>query len=110
MTARASGEIAPAVGPSADTGAAAPPPEGAAPKAPKKTFAPERFIALPIISVSRVPEAPTSVPPMMRALLPRTKPAEAAARPVKAFRDVMTTGMSGPAAGRGRRPPQAGAG
>src|SRR3990172_5444909 len=80
-----------------------------APKAPKRTFASERFIARPMRIVSRVPEAPTSVPPMMSAVLSRTKPVEAAARPVKAFRSEMTTGMSAPPIGRTSREPKASA-
>ena len=47
-----------------------------------------------------MPEAPTSVPPMMSAALSRTKPVEAAARPVNAFRNEITTGMSAPPIGR----------
>ena len=47
--------------PSAPAATAAPP-LGAAPKALKRTFASERFIARPIMIVSSVPEAPTSVP------------------------------------------------
>ena len=53
-----------------------------------------------------MPEAPTSVPPMMSAVLSRTKPVEAAARPVKAFRSEMTTGMSAPPIGRTSRTPK----
>ena len=42
---------------------------GPPPNAPNSTFASERFIALHISSVSSVPEAPTSVPAMISALL-----------------------------------------
>ena len=66
------------------------------PNAPKTTFAIERFIALPIICVSRLPDAPTSVPAMMRTLFESTNPVDAVARPVNAFRSEITTGMSAP--------------
>ena len=63
------------------TATAAAPPDGAAPNAEKRTFASERFIARPIRIVSRVPEAPTSVPPMMSALLSSTKPLDGGGEP-----------------------------
>ena len=66
------------------------------PKAPNTTFAIERFIAAPIIRVSIMPEAPTSAPEMIRALLCSTKPVAAAARPVNEFSSEITTGMSAP--------------
>jgi hypothetical protein len=56
-------------------------------------------MAFDIICVSRVPEAPTSVPAMIRALLERTKPVAAAARPVNEFSSEITTGMSAPPIG-----------
>ena len=59
----------------------------------------ERFIARPIICVSSVPEAPTSVPEMISTLLCSTKPVAAAARPVNEFSSEMTTGMSAPPIG-----------
>ena len=43
-------------------------PAGTWPNAPNRTFASERFIARPISTVSMVPEAPTSIPPTIRAL------------------------------------------
>ena len=55
-----------------------------------------RFIARPIIWVRSVPDAPTSMPAMIRTLFESTKPVEAVARPVNAFRSEMTTGMSAP--------------
>ena len=55
-----------------------------------------RFMARPIICVSSVPEAPTRVPAMISTLLDSTKPVDAVARPVKAFRSEITTGMSAP--------------
>ena len=60
----------------------------------------ERFIALPINSVSRVPEAPTSAPATIRTLLCSTKPVAEAASPVKALSSEITTGMSAPPIGR----------
>ena len=59
----------------------------------------DRFIALPISSVSSVPEAPTSAPATMRTLLWRTKPVADAASPVKALSSEITTGMSAPPIG-----------
>ena len=43
---------------------------------------------------------------MMSAVFSSTKPAEAAARPVKAFRSEITTGMSAPPIGRTSRTPK----
>ena len=77
-----------------------------APNAPKRTFATERFIARPIISVSSVPEAPTSAPLTIRTLLCSTKPVAAAARPVNAFSSEITTGMSAPPIGSTKRTPK----
>jgi len=77
-------------------------PAGAAttlPKAPKRTLATERFIARAIISVSSVPEAPTSIPLTISTFECRTKPVAAAARPVNAFSIEITTGMSAPPIG-----------
>jgi hypothetical protein len=68
----------------------------AVPNAPNTMLASDRFIALPIIWVSRLPDAPTSVPEMMSTLFERTKPVDAVARPVNAFRSEITTGMSAP--------------
>ena len=80
--------------------AAAPPaPAVTWPNAPKRTFAIERFIARPIISVSSVPEAPTSMPLTMSTLFSSSNPVAAAARPVQAFSSEITTGMSAPPIG-----------
>src|SRR6266545_555704 len=77
--------------------AAAPAAAGASwPKAPNSTFATERFIARPISIVRSVPEAPTSMPLTIRTLFSSSNPVAAAARPVKAFRSEITTGMSAP--------------
>ena len=51
------------------------------PKAPKATFASERFMALHMIVVRISPDAPTKAPEMISTMLPRTNPAEDAARP-----------------------------
>ena len=59
----------------------------------------ERFIAFAISSVSRVPEAPTSMPATMRTVFESTKPVAEAARPVAALSSEMTTGMSAPPIG-----------
>ena len=60
----------------------------------------ERFIARHMRSVSRVPEAPTSVPgDDERAVAEREAASIAAARPVYALRSEMTTGMSAPPIG-----------
>ncbi len=64
-----------------------------------------RFIALPISTVSSVPDAPTSAPAMMSTLLPSTKPVEAAARPVNELSSEITTGMSAPPIGSTNRMP-----
>ena len=75
------------------------------PNAPKRTFAIERFIARLIISVSKVPEAPTSMPATIRTLFCSSKPPAATARPVKAFSSEITTGMSAPPIGSTNRTP-----
>ena len=77
-----------------------------APKAPKSTLVIERFIALPISSVSSVPEAPTSAPEMISTLFSSTKPVAAAARPVKELSSEMTTGMSAPPIGSTKSTPR----
>ncbi len=100
ITARSSAEISRTERPSAPAAVAAPAAlEGADPTAAKSTLKIERFIARPMRMVSSVPEAPTSVPPMIRALLSSSKPVAAAASPVNAFRKEMTTGMSAPPIG-----------
>ena len=56
-------------------------------------------MAFDISCVRSVPEAPTSVPAMISALLDSTKPVAAAARPVKELSSEITTGMSAPPIG-----------
>ena len=56
-------------------------------------------MALAINWVSRVPAEPTTVPAMIMAALPSTKPSKATARPVRALYREMTTGMSAPPIG-----------
>ena len=80
--------------PSAAATAPAPPP-----KPPKKTLAIERFIASAICLVRIEPDAPTSMPATISAVLSSATPAAAALRPVNAFRVEMTTGMSAPPIG-----------
>ena len=58
-------------------------PRSTAPNAPNSTFVIERFIARPIICVSNVPLAPTSVPETISTFECSTKPVAAAARPVQ---------------------------
>ena len=82
---------------------------GAAPNAPNSTFVSERFIARPIICVSSVPEAPTSVPETISRSLCSTKPVAAAARPVKELSSEITTGMSAPPIGSTKSTPSASA-
>ncbi len=86
--------------------AAAGEPEATWPNAPKRTFAIDRFIARPIRIVSRVPEAPTSMPLTISTLFSSSKPVAAAARPVNAFSSEITTGMSAPPIGRTKRTPK----
>ncbi len=75
------------------------------PNAPKKTFATERPIARAIISVSSVPDAPTSIPLTISTFWLSTKPVAAAATPVNAFNSEITTGMSAPPIGSTNRTP-----
>src|SRR6185312_16219154 len=95
MTATSSAVVA-RTWPSTPPGPTAAAPPEPVPNAPKITFVMVRFIALPIIWVSSVPEAPTSVPEMISTLFESAKPVEAVARPVNAFRSEITTGMSAP--------------
>ena len=76
------------------------------PNAPKRTFAIERFIARPIISVSNVPDAPTSMPLTISTLFSSSKPPAATARPVNAFSSEITTGMSAPPIGSTKSTPK----
>ena len=66
----------------------------------------ERFIAFAISSVSRVPEAPTSMPATISTVFESTKPVAEAARPVTAFSSEITTGMSAPPIGSTKRTPK----
>ena len=86
----------------------APPPVDActAPNAPKSTLVTLRFIALPISSVSSVPDAPTSAPEMIRTLLSSTKPVSAAASPVNELSSEITTGISAPPIGSTKSTPR----
>ena len=79
---------------------------GAPPKPAKRMFGTERFIAVAISSVRIVPEEPTRVPATIRATFSSAKPAAAAERPVKAFRNEITTGMSAPPIGSTTRLPR----
>ncbi len=86
----------------------APAPAGSSvvpPKPPATIARTERFIAAAICWVSSVPEAPTSMPATIRALLSRATPVAAADRPVKALKSEMTTGMSAPPIGSTSRMP-----
>ena len=65
----------------------------------KKTFAIERFMASAICLVRIEPEAPTSMPATISAVLSSAMPAAAALSPVNAFRVEITTGMSAPPIG-----------
>jgi hypothetical protein len=60
---------------------------------------------LPIISVSSVPDAPTSAPEMMSTSLPSAKPVSAAASPVNELSSEMMTGMSAPPIGNTKSTP-----
>ena len=66
-------------------------------------------MARAIISVSSVPEAPTSMPLTISTFECRTKPVADAATPVNAFRSAITTGMSAPPIGSTNRTPKASA-
>ncbi len=63
---------------------------------PKRTLASDRFMALHMMLVRMMPEAPTSEPAMIRTVLLITKPVAAAARPEYELRRAITTGMSAP--------------
>ena len=73
----------------------------------KKTLAIERFIASAICLVRIEPEAPTSMPATISAVLSSAMPAAAADRPVKAFSVEITTGMSAPPIGATASTPSA---
>ncbi len=73
----------------------------------KKTFAIERFMASAICLVRIEPDAPTSMPATISAVLSSAMPAAAALKPVKAFRVLITTGMSAPPIGTTASTPSA---
>ena len=89
-TATSSAVVARTVRPS--SARACPTPRTPWPNAPKSTLEMDRFIAFAISSVSKVPEAPTSIPATMSTVESSTKPVADAARPVNAFRSEITTG------------------
>jgi hypothetical protein len=89
----------------APVAAAAPPP----PNAPKRTFVSGRFMAWPIMRVSSVPDAPTSVPETISRSLCSTKPDAAAAMPVHELSSEITTGMSAPPIGSTKSTPSSSA-
>src|SRR3954447_6669492 len=72
---------------------------GVAVMAPKRMFVSGRPIALLISCVSKVPDAPTSVPATMSSVVRSTAPLAATASPVNAFSSEMTTGTSAPPTG-----------
>ena len=78
-----------------------PPPPAAelSPKFENSTLPSERFMALAMSWVSKVPAAPTTVPAMIMAALSSTKPSKPTARPVNALYSEITTGMSAPPIG-----------
>ena len=59
-----------------------------------------------IMRVSRVPDAPTSVPATMSSVLLRVKPEAATARPVKELSREMSTGTSAPPMGSTKMAPE----
>ena len=69
-------------------------------------LASDRPMALLIIRVSRMPEAPTRVPAMISRLLSSVKPEAATARPVKELSSEMSTGTSAPPMGRTKMTPR----
>ena len=73
---------------------------------PKMTLVSERFMALHMSRVRMMPEEPTRAPETISTGLPMTNPVAAAARPEKAFKRAMTTGMSAPPMGRTSRMPR----
>ncbi len=78
-----------------------------APRPPKNTLPIERFIASAICLVRIEPDAPTSMPATISAVLSSARPAAAALRPVNAFSVEITTGMSAPPIGSTASTPSA---
>ncbi len=76
------------------------------PNALNNTLAKERPMALLIIRVRRIPDAPTSVPATIRRLLSRVNPEAATASPVKELSSEMRTGTSAPPMGSTKMTPR----
>src|SRR3954451_13872738 len=77
-----------------------PPPTVVVPeKAPKSVLVSGRPMAVAIMRVSNVPDAPTSVPATNSSTLLRTYPLAATVRPVNALRSEITMGTSAPPTG-----------
>ena len=76
------------------------------PNALNRMFGSDRPIALLINRVSRMPDAPTSVPATMSRLLSSVKPDAATARPVNEFSSEISTGTSAPPIGRTKITPR----
>ena len=83
------------------------PPEDFAPppNEPINTFNKERFMALHIKMVNKVPAAPTKIPPVNITLLSYKNPPQAAATPVNEFNKEITTGISAPPIGNTKSNP-----
>ena len=79
---------------------------GFAVNAPKRVPKRERPIASAIKRVRIVPDAPTSVPAMMRSVEESTYPLAATVRPVKALRSEITIGTSAPPTGSTKSTPK----
>ena len=84
---------------------APPPAVTTEPNALNSTLASDRPMALDIIRVSRMPEAPTRVPAMISRLLLSVKPEAATARPVNEFSSEISTGTSAPPMGSTKMTP-----
>ena len=76
------------------------------PNALNRMFGSERPIAWLIIRVSRVPDAPTSVPATMSRSEPIVKPDAATASPVNELSSEMRTGTSAPPIGSTKATPE----
>ena len=75
------------------------------PNALNRMLGSERPIALLIIRVRRMPDAPTSVPATINRLLLRVNPDAATARPVNELSREMSTGTSAPPIGSTKMTP-----
>ena len=76
------------------------------PKAENKTLANERPMALLIMRVSKMPEAPTMVPATIKTFDPMVNPLAATAKPVKELRSEIKTGTSAPPIGSTKAMPR----